>query len=102
MSWLDAIMGAIRQGGLFAVDVDIVPTRIGQACHVWLPAATSGEMTQATALLWVRSLQQQHAGPARQLSQDLPLCSLDSVVRDEPLLRRRLAASHSPSYSGPP
>ena len=41
---VDAIMGAIRQGGLFAVDVDIVPTRIGQAAHVWLPAATSGEM----------------------------------------------------------
>jgi arsenite oxidase large subunit len=39
-----AIMGAIKNGGLFAVDVDIVPTRIGQACHVWLPAATSGEM----------------------------------------------------------
>jgi arsenite oxidase large subunit len=35
---------AIRQGGLFAVDVDIVPTRIGEACHVVLPAATSGEM----------------------------------------------------------
>ena len=32
------------KGGLFAVDVDIVPTKIGQACHVWLPAATSGEM----------------------------------------------------------
>ncbi|RKQ73357.1 arsenate reductase (azurin) large subunit [Oceanibaculum indicum] len=41
---VEAIMGAIRQGGLFAVDVDIVPTQIGQACHVMLPAATSGEM----------------------------------------------------------
>jgi arsenite oxidase large subunit len=41
---VEAIMLAIRQGGLFAVDVDIVPTQIGQACHVWLPAATSGEM----------------------------------------------------------
>ena len=41
---VDAIMEAIREGGLFAVDVDIVPTKIGQACHVWLPAATSGEM----------------------------------------------------------
>jgi arsenite oxidase large subunit len=41
---VDAIMGAIRQGGLFVVDVDIVPTQIGQAAHVWLPAATSGEM----------------------------------------------------------
>src|SRR3984893_15710863 len=41
---VDAIMGAIKNGGLFAADVDIVPTKIGQACHVWLPAATSGEM----------------------------------------------------------
>ncbi|MGL4728113.1 MAG: arsenate reductase (azurin) large subunit, partial [Bosea sp. (in: a-proteobacteria)] len=39
-----AIVEAIRKGGLFAVDVDIVPTQIGQAAHVWLPAATSGEM----------------------------------------------------------
>jgi arsenite oxidase large subunit len=37
------ILAAIKKGGLFAVDVDIVPTKIGQACHVWLPAATSGE-----------------------------------------------------------
>jgi hypothetical protein len=37
-------MDAIKGGGLFSVDVDIVPTKIGQACHVWLPAATSGEM----------------------------------------------------------
>ena len=41
---VNAIVGAIKQGGLFAVDVDIVPTKIGQACHVILPAATSGEM----------------------------------------------------------
>jgi arsenite oxidase large subunit len=41
---VNAIMSAIKKGGLFAVDVDIVPTKIGQACHVWLPAATSGEM----------------------------------------------------------
>ncbi len=32
-------MAAINQGGLFAVDVDIVPTKIGEASHVWLPAA---------------------------------------------------------------
>ena len=38
-----AIADAIKQGGLFSVDVDIVPTKIGEACHVWLPAATSGE-----------------------------------------------------------
>ncbi|HFD15549.1 MAG TPA: arsenate reductase (azurin) large subunit [Rhodospirillales bacterium] len=41
---VDAIMWAIRQGGLFAVDVDIKPTKIGQHCHVILPAATQGEM----------------------------------------------------------
>jgi arsenite oxidase large subunit len=39
-----AIVKAIKAGGLFSVDVDIVPTQIGQASHVWLPAATSGEM----------------------------------------------------------
>lgn len=39
-----AIVDAIRKGGLFSVDVDIIPTQIGQASHVWLPAATSGEM----------------------------------------------------------
>ncbi len=41
---VDAIVGAIKNGGLFSVDVDIVPTKIGEASHVWLPAATSGEM----------------------------------------------------------
>ena len=41
---VEAIVGAVGEGGLFAVDVDIVPTKIGEACHVILPAATSGEM----------------------------------------------------------
>ena len=35
---VDAIMGAIRQGGLFAVDVDIVPTKIGAG----LPRRSAG------------------------------------------------------------
>jgi arsenite oxidase large subunit len=39
-----AIADAVGQGGLFSVDVDIVPTKIGEAAHVILPAATSGEM----------------------------------------------------------
>ncbi len=39
-----AIVAAIKKGGLFSVDVDIIPTKIGEASHVWLPAATSGEM----------------------------------------------------------
>lgn len=41
---VEAIMGAIRRGGLFSVDVDIVPSKIGEDAHVILPAATSGEM----------------------------------------------------------
>ncbi|EFH10338.1 arsenate reductase (azurin) large subunit [Pseudoroseomonas cervicalis] len=41
---LEAIIGAIRAGGLFSVNVDIVPTQIGSCAHVVLPAATSGEM----------------------------------------------------------
>jgi len=41
---VNAVMAAIREGGLFTVDVDIVPTKIGEAAHVVLPAATSGEI----------------------------------------------------------
>ena len=41
---VEAIVAAIRDGGLFAVDADIIPTKIGEACHVLLPAATQGEM----------------------------------------------------------
>lgn len=39
-----AILDGIKAGGLFSVDVDIIPSQIGQASHVWLPAAESGEM----------------------------------------------------------
>jgi len=41
---VEAIMGAIRMGGLFSVNVDIVPSAIGSCAHVLLSAATSGEM----------------------------------------------------------
>ncbi len=41
---VEAIMGAVRKGGLFSVDVDIVPSAIGGCAHVVLAAATSGEM----------------------------------------------------------
>ena len=40
---VEAILLAIRQGGLFVVDVNIVPTQIGSCAHVVLPAATAGE-----------------------------------------------------------
>ena len=41
---VDAIVGAINAGGLFAVNVDIIHSQIGQAAHVILPAVESGEM----------------------------------------------------------
>ena len=41
---VDAIEGAIRAGGLFSVNVDIIQSQIGQAAHVILPAVESGEM----------------------------------------------------------
>jgi arsenite oxidase large subunit len=41
---LDTIINAIRRGGLFSVDIDILPTQMGEAAHVVLPAATAGEM----------------------------------------------------------
>ncbi|MGQ9369455.1 arsenate reductase (azurin) large subunit [Azospirillum sp. ST 5-10] len=41
---LEQIVAAIKRGGLFSVVVDILPTQTGEAAHVWLPAATAGEM----------------------------------------------------------
>ena len=41
---VNAILDGIKAGGLFSVDVDIIPSKIGQASHVWLPAAEAGEM----------------------------------------------------------
>jgi len=41
---INAIVAAINGGGLFAVHVDIIHTKIGQGAHVILPAAESGEM----------------------------------------------------------
>ena len=45
---VNAIMDAIRQGGLFSVNVDIVPAKIGECAHVVLPGATSGEMNHTS------------------------------------------------------
>jgi arsenite oxidase large subunit len=41
---VEAIIGAIRQGGLFVVQADIIHSEIGQNAHVILPAAQAGEM----------------------------------------------------------
>ena len=41
---VEAIVGAIEQGGLFAVDVDIIQHEMGKQAHVVLPSAQQGEM----------------------------------------------------------
>ncbi|WP_299363477.1 arsenate reductase (azurin) large subunit [uncultured Paracoccus sp.] len=41
---VDAILAAIGDGGLFAVNVDIIHNEMGKQSHVVLPAAISGEM----------------------------------------------------------
>ncbi len=41
---VDAIVGAIAEGGLFAVNVDIIQNEMGSQAHVVLPAAQQGEM----------------------------------------------------------
>ena len=41
---VEAIVGAIKQGGLFAVDVDIIQHEMGKQAHVVLPSAQQGEM----------------------------------------------------------
>ena len=41
---VDAIVAAIRAGGLFVVDVDIIHSQIGQNAHVLLPGCEANEM----------------------------------------------------------
>ncbi len=41
---VDAIVTAIREGGLFVVNMEIIHSQIGQNAHVILPAAQAGEM----------------------------------------------------------
>lgn len=41
---VDAIVDAVNAGGLFVVDVDIVPSQIGQNAHVVLAACEANEM----------------------------------------------------------
>jgi arsenite oxidase large subunit len=41
---VDAIVAAVKKGGLFVVDVDIIHSQIGQNAHVILPACEANEM----------------------------------------------------------
>ena len=86
---------AIGKGGLFAVDVDIVPTKIGQACHVWLPAATAGEMN-LTSMNGERRLRltERYMDPPGQAMPDCLIAArlannLERVFREMGKARRR-------------
>lgn len=90
-----AIMGAIRQGGLFSVDVDIVPTQIGDCAHAVLPAATSGEMN-LTSMNGERRMRltERYMDPP---GQALPDCLI--VARLAQHLERSFAAAGKPEIA---
>ena len=95
-----AIMDAIKQGGLFAVDVDIVPTQIGQACHVWLPAATSGEMN-LTSMNGERRMRltERYMDPP---GQSMPDCLIAARIANnmERVLREQGKAQQADQFKG--
>lgn len=66
---VDAIAAAIRAGGLFSVNVDIIHSQIGQAAHVILPAVESGEMnlTSMNGERRLRLTEKYMDGPGRAL-----------------------------------
>jgi arsenite oxidase large subunit len=79
---VEAIMGAIRQGGLFSVDVDIVPTRIGTCAHVMLPAATAGEanLTSMNGERRMRLTERYMDPPGRSLPDSLIVAKLAQAL----------------------
>jgi arsenite oxidase large subunit len=95
-----AIMGAIKQGGLFAVDVDIIPTKIGQACHVWLPGATSGEMN-LTSMNGERRMRltERYMDPP---GQAMPDCLIAARIANnmERVLREQGKGSYADQFKG--
>jgi arsenite oxidase large subunit len=95
-----AIMDAIKQGGLFAVDVDIVPTQIGQGCHVWLPAATSGE-ANLTSMNGERRMRltERYMDPP---GQAMPDCLIAARIANhmERVLREQGKAQYADQFKG--
>jgi arsenite oxidase large subunit len=95
-----AITDAIKKGGLFAVDIDIVPTRIGQACHVWLPAATSGE-ANLTSMNGERRMRltERYMDPP---GQAMPDCLIAARVANhmERVLREQGKAKYADQFKG--
>lgn len=97
---VDAIMVAIRQGGLFSVDVDIVPSQIGQASHVWLPAAISGEMnlTSMNGERRMRLTERYMDPPGNAMPDCLIAARLASAM--ERVLREQGKASYADQFKG--
>ncbi len=97
---VDAIVAAIKDGGLFAVDMDIIPTRIGQACHVWLPAATSGEMN-LTSMNGERRMRltERYMDPP---GQSMPDCLIAARIANnmERVLREQGKDSYADQFKG--
>ena len=95
-----AIVAAINQGGLFAVDVDIVPTKIGEACHVWLPAATSGE-ANLTSMNGERRMRltERYMDPP---GQAMPDCLIAARIANhmERVLREQGKAKYADQFKG--
>src|SRR6267154_2093676 len=97
---VNAIVGAIKKGGLFAVDVDIVPTKIGEACHVWLPAATSGE-ANLTSMNGERRMRltEKYMDPPRQAMPD-SLIAARSANNMERVLREQGKGQYADKFKG--
>ncbi|ETX27062.1 arsenate reductase (azurin) large subunit [Roseivivax isoporae] len=92
---VDAIEGAIRAGGLFSVNVDIIHTQIGQAAHVILPAVEAGEMnlTSMNGERRLRLTEKYMDGPG----QALPDCLI--AARLAQAMERVLTEEGRPDYA---
>ena len=97
---VSAILTAIKRGGLFAVNVDIVPTKIGQASHVWLPAATSGE-ANLTSMNGERRMRltEKYMDPP---GQAMPDCLIAARIANhmERVLREQGKAKYADQFKG--
>lgn len=92
---VDAIEGAIRAGGLFSVNVDIIHTQIGQVAHAILPAVEAGEMnlTSMNGERRLRLTEKYMDGPG----QALPDCLIAARLAQH--MERVLSAEGSTDYA---
>ncbi|SIN76515.1 arsenate reductase (azurin) large subunit [Vannielia litorea] len=97
---VDAIEGAIRSGGLFSVNVDIIHTQIGQAAHVILPAVESGEMnlTSMNGERRLRLTEKYMDGPGQALPDCLIAAKLAQAM--EAVLTEEGRAEYAAQFQG--